>query len=481
MSTMLRRISSATQRRPSTVPPPIPPVIHALVSQPGNTVAVQDIPFEDEVAPHQVIIHVRAVGLNPTDWKYALGDWGAPGFVVGCDAAGDVVRVGTDVHHLRVGDRAAGFTQGTTDAHNGAFAEYVRFDCAVVFRIPDLMKYDEAASLPMSLMTAAQALHMRFKLPVPNPPNPPAVNGPTILIWGGSTSVGTHAIQLARLAGADVLAAAYPSKAAFEALRELGVRECIDYQAKDAAHAIRHAAKARESTDGSPKKAGVQFALDCVCDERSTKACIDAIGRRGGVVATLLPVSEKIKRRRADVRVEFTLVFSDLGHPVTFANLPTATLPAMPDDRAHALAYVSTTLPALFQWQKGGGVGGAVRIPALKRMPGGLARIAEGLELMQRGEYGREKLVYSCPRARTRGASLLAAISPRSPASTAPLAEATVATPGAGSAIVGDENPANALERNPTTAVEDASAVTDGGSPTSATVDEEPMHASVAA
>lgn len=53
---------------------------------------------------------MRVVSLNPTDWKHALGEWGTPGTIAGCDSAGDVVKVGSAVKHLQVGDRAAGFT-----------------------------------------------------------------------------------------------------------------------------------------------------------------------------------------------------------------------------------------------------------------------------------------------------------------------------------------------------------------------------------
>ena len=54
-------------------------------------------------------VRVRAVGLNPTDWKHAYSPLGTVGTIVGCDASGDVVAVGSAVTHVKVGDRVAGF------------------------------------------------------------------------------------------------------------------------------------------------------------------------------------------------------------------------------------------------------------------------------------------------------------------------------------------------------------------------------------
>jgi hypothetical protein len=142
-----------------------------------------------------------AVGLNPTDWKHALGPWNPPNksCVVGCDSAGEVVAVGSNVTHVKKGDKVFGFVFGTSDPYNGSYAEYVRFNKAVVVKIPDGMSAVEAASfpvrsLPRSLaeclhlrldadpgslpagskiphLTAVQALYMRLNLPRPSSPS----------------------------------------------------------------------------------------------------------------------------------------------------------------------------------------------------------------------------------------------------------------------------------------------------------------------
>jgi len=98
---------------------------------------------------------VLAVGLNPTDWKHSVGGlWGPEGkqTVVGCDSVGEVVKVGSNVTHVKAGDRVFGFVFGTQDATNGSYAEYVRFNKGVVAKIPDSMSAVEAASFPVRIL-----------------------------------------------------------------------------------------------------------------------------------------------------------------------------------------------------------------------------------------------------------------------------------------------------------------------------------------
>jgi NADPH:quinone reductase-like Zn-dependent oxidoreductase len=131
----------------------IPDSIKALITQDnGQSPKVASVPFDgSQLGADEILVRVRAVGLNPTDWKSSLRPKVSGNLIVGCDAAGDVVAVGSNVTFFQVGDRAAGFTAGVTKADNGAFAEYVRFSQVVGFKLPEDMTFEEGASFPVYL------------------------------------------------------------------------------------------------------------------------------------------------------------------------------------------------------------------------------------------------------------------------------------------------------------------------------------------
>ncbi|KAE9390324.1 GroES-like protein [Gymnopus androsaceus JB14] len=379
----------------------LPETIKALQIQLDKTLKVIEIPFASQnlvknLPEDQIIIRVRAVGLNPSDWKHAMGPLGRkPGTIAGCDAAGDVVKIGSAVKHLQVGDRASGFTfGGSFQTNNGAYSEYVRFVAAVCFKLPKSMTYEEAASFPIPHLTAVQAFYMRLNIPKPLSPSP---KRESILIWGGSTAVGHHAVQLAVLSGLKVFVTA--SVAAHEELKVLGAEACFDYKAPGVAKQIQAAAG----------EEGIIYGLDTVCEKGSTDVCVDAMSTsRGGNIITLVhTVSEAIENRRKDVHVEFEatknrrkdvhveliLVYTQIGSALTLGGF--LELPAMPQDKAATLEYVSEYMPRILEnWKEGEGTP-KFNTQRLRHMQGGLEQIHEGLEIMRDGKYSREKLVYT--------------------------------------------------------------------------------------
>lgn len=354
--------------------PTVPPTINALKTGENKSVTLTSVPFGtlpevSNLAPDHILVRTTAVGLNPTDWKHAFGEWGGPGYVCGCDAAGEVVQVGSKVTRLRVGDRIAGFTYGTSQENNGAFAEYVRFDQAVTMKLPERLSHLEGASLPIPFLTAMQALYFRFNLPLPSKPF--TENRPTILIWGGSTAVGHHSIQLAAKSGLRVFATASP--AVHEDIKALGAHEVFDYRDPDVVKKIIHSA-------GSE---GISYAYDTVCDKGSTDLAVDAIKSDGGVVITTLPPSKETEARRPNVRVEFSLVYTLLGYGLTFAHA--VTFPDMPQDRQSSQTFLETEFNQVMD--------GNYKMQKLRKISGGLKAVPDALRIMQKGEYGREKLV----------------------------------------------------------------------------------------
>ncbi|KAH7869401.1 chaperonin 10-like protein [Lentinula edodes] len=364
----------------------IPTNIRAVQVQPDKTVKVIQIPFgQDDLVKNlpedQLIIRVRAVALNPTDWKHGIGEWGAAGTILGCDSAGDVVKVGSAVKHLKVGDRVAGFNYGGSyQTNNGAYAEFVRLYASVTFKLPDELSYEEGASLPIPHLTAVQVFYMRLN--IPKPFSPPAAEKEIILIWGGSTAVGHNAIQLARTSGLRVFVTASP--AVHEELKTLGAEQTFDYKAVDVVKQIQDAAGER----------GIIYAIDTVGELSTTNSTIDALSlSRSGHLVSILPPDPSSVNRRKDVKVEFSLVYTLLGLDFTFASA--FKYDAIPEDKALSLEYVSTYMPRVLEGWKAGQGSTSLKPQRLRKLEGGLEKIEEGLKIMRDGKYGREKLVYT--------------------------------------------------------------------------------------
>jgi NADPH:quinone reductase-like Zn-dependent oxidoreductase len=173
--------------------------------------------------PRDILVDVRASGLNPVDFKFRQGKLRAilrpklP-FVLGNELAGQVIATGGDVKRFRAGDRV--FARVAKD-RAGAFAERACVDEDHAALMPKNLEFTAAAAVPLAGLTALQAL--RDELGV----NP----GQKVFISGGAGGVGAFAIQIAKWLGAHVTTTA--SKRGEALVRSLGCDEVIDYTAQD--------------------------------------------------------------------------------------------------------------------------------------------------------------------------------------------------------------------------------------------------------
>jgi NADPH:quinone reductase-like Zn-dependent oxidoreductase len=202
-----------------------------------------------EVAPapytgprdNQIVVRNGAVAINPVDWFVpSIGDliypWLNYPFILGTDVAGEVVAVGAAVSRFKVGDRVLGHAVGAEKSRNdpaeGAFQNYTVLLEHMAAPIPDAMTYENAAVLPLGISTAACGLFQKDFLALNYPSGGAKPTGKTLLVWGGSTSVGSNAIQLAVAAGYEVIATASPKNFAY--VKALGAGMVFDYAAKTA-------------------------------------------------------------------------------------------------------------------------------------------------------------------------------------------------------------------------------------------------------
>ncbi len=184
----------------------------------------------------QIVIRNRAVAVNPLEWIIQVAGnmayrWLKYPTVLGSDTAGEVVEVGRAVTRFRVGDRVLGHAVGTdkdvNSAAEGTFQQYTVVLERLAAPIPDSMPYEDAAVLPLAVSTASCGLFQSDQLGLRHPSAKAEPTGQTLLVWGGSTSVGSNAIQLAVAAGYEVITTASPRN--FEYVKSLGASEVFDY------------------------------------------------------------------------------------------------------------------------------------------------------------------------------------------------------------------------------------------------------------
>jgi len=184
----------------------------------------------------QIVVRNHAVAINPLDWIIQVAGptayrWLTYPAVIGSDVAGEVVEVGQAVTRFRVGDRVLGHAVGTDKDSNtaaeGAFQHYSVVLERMASPIPDTLSYDRACVLPLAISTASCGLFQTDQLALQHPSANAARTGGTVLVWGGSTSVGSNAIQLAVAAGYDVITTASPRN--YEYVTSLGAAQVFDY------------------------------------------------------------------------------------------------------------------------------------------------------------------------------------------------------------------------------------------------------------
>jgi NADPH:quinone reductase-like Zn-dependent oxidoreductase len=221
---------------------------------PKQQLQVKEAPYP-KAGPGEVVVRNRALAINPIDWIFqtqgtamAFG-WIKYPFIFGHDVAGEIVQIGDQVTHLKVGDRVVGQAYSVDKAINnsayGAFQHYPILLARNTSRIPESMSFESASVLPLALATAAAGLFEKDQLNLAYPKLDAKPTGKTLLVWGGSTSVGLNAIQLAVAAGYEVFSTSSPRN--FALLKSLGASEVFDYNDPNAVDDIVMAMKDRTS------------------------------------------------------------------------------------------------------------------------------------------------------------------------------------------------------------------------------------------
>jgi NADPH2:quinone reductase len=244
--------------------------MHAIVAESADQLLWQQVP-DIEPGRGEVLIKVSAAGVNRADVLQAAGRYPPPpgaSELLGMEVSGVVAEVGDDVTGWSAGQNVCALLAG------GGYAEYVAVPAEQVLPIPEGLDVPDAAGLPEVACTVWSNLVLTAHLSA----------GQLVLIHGGASGVGTHAIQVARAIGARVAVTA-GSPAKLELCRELGAEVTIAYRDED------FVARVRDATDG----AGADVILDIMgaayldrnLDALASDGRLVVIGLQGGVKGEL--------------------------------------------------------------------------------------------------------------------------------------------------------------------------------------------------
>ncbi|KAL9561659.1 hypothetical protein ACKAV7_014215 [Fusarium commune] len=242
---------------------------------------------------HWVYVKVAYAAFNPTD-RLAL-DVNAFGddAVLGCDFAGKVVDVHSTVKKLKPGDSIAGFVWGGEIKGLGAYSMYTIADERLAFKIPANTNPAEASSVPLAANTAWLALFSDDCLALkPNKTE----NKSFLLIWGGNTTVGYFAIQLAKLHGIEVATTCSPRN--FDKMRQAGATHVFDYNDEKVVSKIRSALP------------NLQHVFDTVGNETSSATAARSISQPEGVLCTVRPGKANTQDVPSHIKVTDVFVFT---------------------------------------------------------------------------------------------------------------------------------------------------------------------------
>ncbi len=237
-------------------------------------------------AEGEVLIHIHAAGVNPVDWKIREGmlkDMFPHRFplTLGWDLAGVVAETGPGAARFKAGDAVYAYAR-QPEIHQGTYAQYIALPESYLAPKPAGVNMVEAASVPLTTLTAYQMLAAgRLQ------------KGESVFIMGASGGVGTSAVQLAAERGARVIGLA--SAANHDYIKSLGAQEAIDYQRGDFIQSL-----------GELLPQGPDLVLDFIGGDTLARGTLCV--RPGGRVVSIIEVLDQETLKQRDVRFAYVFV-----------------------------------------------------------------------------------------------------------------------------------------------------------------------------
>jgi NADPH:quinone reductase-like Zn-dependent oxidoreductase len=268
--------------------------------------------------------------------------------VLGVDAAGIVAEVGPGVTNLKKGDRVVTMLHLGKGISTGCYQAYSIATAEQTGKIPDNISFEQAATIPLGLITVVvgfKNLGLAEK----------QVDGESLLVWGGSSSVGAFAVQYAKMLGYTVFATASPHN--HEYVKSLGADHVFDHKDTNVAEQI------RDATNGKLK-----LAFDAISENGTTLTCTKALSSEGGRVMVVNASADKFPE-----------------------NIQTIMMYAADTHNGAAKEIGKRTWANIEEWLRSG----VIKPNPVKIMENGLLDVERGFELQKQGKVSGQKLVYS--------------------------------------------------------------------------------------
>ncbi|KLO10292.1 GroES-like protein [Schizopora paradoxa] len=314
----------------------------------------------------EILVKVLATALNPVDWKIQVfkmfvKEENYPA-ILGSDSAGIVEALGEGVASFSVGDRVVHEASFSSNKYAG-FQQYVLVPAEIVAKIPDNITFEQASTIPVGLATAVEGLYgdaNRGETGAKKLAPPPweaggegAFKGKSIIVIGGSTSVGQYVLQLLKLSGFSTIITTTSLHNA-DLAKSMGATHVIDRNAD-------LVSEARKILDDP-----IDIVYDTVSSKETQAQSLDLVAPGGQVISTLFLQVDKADYPDKSI----TEIYADLH---------------LPNLRALGVSLYGKLTELL--------ASGALKPNRVEVLPNGLAGIPAGLKRMERNEVSGMKLV----------------------------------------------------------------------------------------
>lgn len=330
----------------------IPKTMKAVVIEDDKAVIKEGLPIPG-LEDGFILIKTLVVAGNLTDCEHIDYKIGPQGSILGCDAAGQIVKLGpgVDCKRFAIGDYISGFIHGSSVRFpsNGAFAEYSAVSAEIAYKLSNdirlcgkdslpegpVKSLEGAVAIPVTLTTAGLVLTYTLSLDMEWKPSVPQRDHP-VLIWGGGTAVGQHVIQLAKKLHGFTKIIVVASQKHEKQLKEYGADELFDYHDANVVEQIKK------------KYKNIPYLVDCFASvdtlQQVYRCAADELDATIIELNTLTVKNVKEEYRRQNVTISKTSLYAVGGHVVPFGKF---TFPADLECKRAAIGLVKLLNPKI--------------------------------------------------------------------------------------------------------------------------------------